>query len=250
MSTRRAGTIAALLGVALMLAGCATASVDPGIVTEDPGDGPESGQATPQMELEVGAAWIDGGRQIALVTSGSSTCVPSAQDAAVQADGTLAITLTLGDSADACTDDYVPRVTLLAVPEEVDPTQDVALVVTDDQGSRGETDIAGVAGYSADGPTDYAPSAAWVGDDWIALVTWGSSTCVPVVEDVAASDDVSVTVTFATPPADQMCTMDMGPRGTLVDVTGLGVAHADALTLTLTGGDAQFETPVEVAVAG
>ncbi|WP_448231871.1 hypothetical protein [Microbacterium lacticum] len=44
-------------------------------------------------------------------------------------------------------------------------------------------------------------------------------------------------------------TMDMAPRATLVSVAGLGVDD-DGTTLTLSGGDAQFATPVEVSVIG
>lgn len=248
MSTRRRIVIAALCGAALLLAGCASAAPTPGSLTAEPGgDGPASGQASPEMQLEVEAAWLDGGRLLGIVTSGSSTCVPLASDAAVQADGSLAVTLALPADGD-CTRDYVPRVTVLAAPEGVDPAEDLAVVVTDDQGSRGEVDLAGVPDFSVDGPTDYAPSAAWVDDERFVVVTWGSSTCVPAVEDVAASDDRSVTVTFQTPPADQMCMMDMGPRGTFVDATGLGVVHDDA-TVALTGG-ADFTTPVTVPITG
>ncbi|HEX5857029.1 MAG TPA: hypothetical protein VFY91_02875, partial [Microbacterium sp.] len=61
------------------------------------------------------------------------------------------------------------------------------------------------------------------------------STCVPLVETVEPTGPTQVTVTFATPPADQACTMDMVPRGTLATVTGLeGEADID---LVLTGAE-------------
>lgn len=41
----------------------------------------------------------------------------------------------------------------------------------------------------------------------------------------------------------------MAPRATLVSVAGLGVDD-DCTTLTLSGGDAQLATPVEVSVIG
>ena len=41
----------------------------------------------------------------------------------------------------------------------------------------------------------------------------------------------------------------MAPRATLVSVAGLGVDD-DGTTLTLSSGDAQFATPVEVSVIG
>ena len=66
-------------------------------------------------------------------------------------------------------------------------------------------------------------------------MTWGSSTCPPMIESVEPTGPTEVTVTFATPPADQVCTMDMAPRGTLATVSGLeGEADID---LVLTGAE-------------
>lgn len=243
MSTvRRSSVLVALLGAAaLLLAGCASATPATSGGTSVPGSAPSG-----VSELEVEAGWLDGGRQIALVTWGSSGCVPTASEATVQADGTLAVTLDDGDPATACTADYAPRVTLVGVPENVDPTKDLDLVITGG-GSRGETDLDGAPGLAAGGSTDYAPSAGWVDGDMIAVLTWGSSSCAPQVESVAASDRANVTVTFATPPANQACTMDMAPRAVLVSVDGLDVDD-DVATLTLSGGDAQFATPVTVSI--
>ncbi|MBT8798385.1 hypothetical protein J0P97_09910 [Microbacterium flavum] len=230
---------------ALLLAGCAsgsTAGVTPS------GSGSAAAPAASGSELELEAGWLDGGRQIGLVTWGSSTCVPMAGDVALQADGSVAVTLQAIDAATVCTADYAPRVTLVPVPEGVDPTKDLDLVVTDANGARGETDLDGVAGLAAGGQTDYAPSAGWAGDDLIAILTWGSSSCAPRVQDVAAADATHVTVTFAD-LADKACTMDMAPRATLAAVSGLDVDDTGA-SLTLSGGDAQFATPVTVPIVG
>lgn len=235
---RRSASLLALVGAGiLLLAGCSGAATPAG----------SDSVPSTSTELEVEAGWLDGGRQIALVTWGSSTCVPIASDVTLQADGTVAVTLDNGPDDQACTADYAPRVTLVGVPEGVDPTQDVDLVVTDGTGGRAETELDGVAGLVAGGSTDYAPSAGWVDDDLIAVLTWGSSSCAPVIENIAASDPSHLDVTFVTPPADQVCTMDMAPRALLVGVGGLDVSD-DALSLTLSGGDAQFETPVTIAV--
>lgn len=239
-TSRRSLTLAALLGAgALLLAGCATGST-----------GPASGGSsapTASTELELQAGWLDGGRQIALVTQGSSSCVPMVSDATLQADGTLAISLEDAPADQVCTADFAPRVSLAAAPEGVDATKALAIVVTDAHGARGEVELAGATGLVA--PTENAPSAGWVSADSFALLTWGSSSCAPVVQDVAASAPTSVTVTFATPPADQMCTMDMAPRVALVSTAGLTV-DATGATVTLTGGDAQFATPVTVPIIG
>lgn len=189
---------------------------------------------------ELDAAWLDGGRMIGLVTSGSSTCVPSAADVAFEA-GVLTVTLAEVDPDRPCTRDYVPRLTLVQLPEGVDPAQGLQISTTG--AYVGETDIAAVEGLAGGSETDYQPSAGWTGaDGQFAIVTWGSSGCPPVLEDAAVTGPAEVTVTFQTPPADQICTADMGPRGTLATVTGL---ESDAgVELVLTGAEFDARIPI------
>lgn len=237
---RTASLLTLIAAGALVLAGCATAA------SPAASGSPAATDATP---LKVEAGWIDGGRQITLVTWGSSTCVPIASDVALQPDGAIAVTLDDGPADRACTADYAPRATLVGLPEGVDSAKRVDLVVASAQGQRGETALPGITAAAGDGATDYAPSAGWLGEDLIAILTWGSSTCAPVVQDVAASTATTVAVTFATPAENQPCTMDMAPRIALVSVEGLGVERAGA-DVVLSGGDAQFATPVTVPVLG
>ncbi|MEV7693804.1 hypothetical protein AB0N73_10810 [Microbacterium sp. NPDC089189] len=193
-------------------------------------------------ELELDAAWLDGGRSIAVTTWGSSGCIPIAEAAEVDAQGALTVTLVDrpndGDTEQACTTDYVQRATVVGVPEGVDPAQELEITVTYG-GAVGDTDLDGIAGQPGPGtPTEYTPSAGWVDDDGtFALLTWGSSTCAPVIEDVQAAG-AEITVTFVTPPADRICTMDMAPRVTLGVVPQLDDAEAYELVLqgdTFTG---------------
>ena len=195
------------------LAGCASqaASAPSASPTADDGAG----------DAEMSAAWLDDGRIIGLVTTGSSTCVPAADEATLEADVSLAVTLVEPDAATACTADMAPRVTLVEVPEGVDPAADLTISVTGD-GYSGTTDLEGVDGLSGGGMTDYLPSAGWTDTDGqFVLLTWGSSSCVPVITEVAATGPAEVTVTFETPPADQVCTMDMAPRATVAFVDDL-----------------------------
>ena len=219
---------AALGAVALLalLAGCAsTAGSDATPLPEPSGT---------DAEIEVDAAWLDGGRMIGLVTVGSSTCAPIAEEAVLN-DGVIEVTLTDPPADTACTRDMVPRATIVGVPEGVDPTQDVNIWVTGD-GYYGETELDGAAGLVAGGETDYLPSAGWTDVDGQFLVlTWGSSGCPPVLEDASATGAAEVTVTFATPPADQVCTMDMAPRVTVVWVDG--PEDDDDVSAILTGGE-------------
>jgi hypothetical protein len=228
---------AALVLVGVALAGCATPAAN------SPSSNSSASDAT---DLEIDAAWLDDGRIIGLVTMGSSTCIPAADEATLQADGSLAVTLIEPDADTACTRDLVPRVTLVEVPEGVDPSQDLAITVTGD-GFTGSTDLDGVDGLAGGGMTDYLPSAGWTDTDGqFVMLTWGSSSCAPVISEVSASGPAEVTVTFETPAADQVCTMDMAPRATVAVVDGL--EEDSDVSLVLVGGP-EFDN-VKVPIYG
>ncbi|MET0735649.1 MAG: hypothetical protein ABWY55_08400 [Microbacterium sp.] len=231
--SRSARTVLSTLGIVLLaagaLSGCATA-IDAG--------GTPSGSSAPDVplatDLELDAVWLDGGRTIGLVTQGSSTCVPTAGDATF-ANGVIDVTFVEPAEDTACTRDMVPRVTLVATPEGVDPTQDVEITVTG-EGYAGDTDLDGVAGLAVGGETDYLPSAGWTGEDGqFVILSWGSSSCAPVLEQAVASSPSEVTATFTTPPADQVCTMDMAPRGVVAQVADL--EDDGEVFVTLQGGE-------------
>lgn len=177
---------------------------------------------------------LDDGRAFAVVTWGSSSCVPTVAD--VTGDGqTVIVTLTDGDDADrACTADYAARASIGTLPEGVDSTQDITLQVTygdvaDDVDLDGDASFTGVPGS----PTEYTPSAGWIDDGMLVLLTWGSSSCPPVVESLEGSGSAG-TVTFTTDDS-QVCTMDMAPRATLLSFPDDSVED-DAFALTLVGG--------------
>jgi|EndMetStandDraft_8_1072994.scaffolds.fasta_scaffold00338_5 hypothetical protein len=238
MTSRRLLALPAVLLLAAgALAGCASNPAAAPSATPTTSDG---------TEVEIDAAWLDDGRIIGLVTTGSSTCVPAADEATLEADGSLAVTLVEPDADTACTRDLVPRVTLVEVPEGVDPSQDLAITVTGD-GYSGSTDLEGVDGLVGGGMTDYLPSAGWTDTDGqFVLLTWGSSSCVPVISDVVASGPAEVTVTFETPAADQVCTMDMAPRATVAFVEGL---EEDSDVSLVLAGSPEFDN-VRVPIYG
>lgn len=237
MNTPRTLTVLAALGAGILLfAGCATAIPQPA-GTGGTG-GPGAGAAA---DFDVEAGWLDGGRMIALVTYGSSTCVPQASEATVQADGSVAVTLVDPAGDTACTRDYVPRATGVALPVGVTPGGEVDIVVSYGD-LRDDTELDAFTG----GPVEeYTPSAGWVDDDQFAILTWGSSSCKPAIASVTADSASAVTVTFADFPADQVCTADMGPRVVLASVTGV---DDDAASVTLTGGD--LAAPVMIPIYG
>jgi hypothetical protein len=224
--------------VAVALAGCASPASSAPTPTVD--------TSVPPASVDITAAWLDGGRSIGLVTLGSSTCLPIADPGVLEGD-VLVVTLTDADDATGCTDDLVPRATVIAVPEGVDPAQDLSVKITG-AGYEGETTLAGAQGLAGPGgETDYLPSAGWTGNPGeFVLLSWGSSTCVPVVADAAPTAAAEVTVTFQAPPADQVCTMDMAPRGTVVQVEGLATPDGAEAVL---GGSPEFDG-VRIPIVG
>lgn len=237
-STRRVTLAAATLLFAALLGGCAT---NPGAVTPSPadqsaGESPANGSGS---DGDIEAAWLDGGRMVGIVTQGSSTCVPVADDVEL-ADGVLTVTLVVpGDRAQPCTRDLVPRVTLVGLPEPVDPSAGLRIVAKG-EGLDEDTDLDGVDLPMPDGPTDYQPTAGWTDEDGqFVILTWGSSSCPPIIEDVQATGEAEVTVTFQKPPADQVCTMDIGPRGNVAQVEGLD--DDSDVELVLIGGGPEFD---------
>lgn len=245
--TARSRSLVAGLGLALLTAGLVTACAAP--AGSGPSGSSPSGQSRsatdgPVQNSEVSAAWLDNGRMIGIVTRGSSTCVPKIGDVAY-ADGVLQVEfdgVLHGGPVDAeiitCTDDLAARATIVALPEGVDPTQELEIRVTGD-GYAGDTDLDGVAGLDPSGETDYLPSAGWADDDGrFVILSWGSSSCAPALESAEVSSPTEVTVTFATPPADQVCTMDMAPRGLVAQVPDDSALDDDAeVFAVLTGGE-------------
>ncbi|MFK4834250.1 hypothetical protein ACI3KY_00815 [Microbacterium sp. ZW T2_14] len=231
----RSRSLIVAAGIALLAAGLLTACATPA-----GSGGTPSSSATTQGddsdEQEVGAAWLDGGRMIGIVTQGSSTCVPTAEEA-TYSNGVMKVTLVEAAGTTACTRDLVPRVSLVGTPEGVDPADGVEIEVTTAEGMHGDTDLEGVPDLAVGGETDYLPSAGWTDvDGQFVILSWGSSTCAPVIENTEATGANEVTVTFVTPPASQVCTMDMAPRGVVTAVNGLEDEDADTFAI-LTGAE-------------
>jgi len=240
MSTRiRFAAALSVIAVAALVAGCAsgpssespTSSSAPSTAPSSSTDG---GNDDGIGDDDMDGAILDDGRAFAVVTWGSSSCVPTVAEVTGEGQN-VTVTLTDGDDANrVCTADYAPRASIGIFAEGVDPTQDITLQVTygditDDVDLEGDAAFTGVPGSS----TEYTPSAGWVDDGTLVLLTWGSSSCQPVVESLEGSG-ASGTATFVTDDA-QVCTMDMAPRATLLAFPDDSVDD-DAFTLTLVGG--------------
>ncbi|WP_341994593.1 hypothetical protein MRBLWH7_002314 [Microbacterium sp. LWH7-1.2] len=231
----RSRSLLAGLGLALLAAGLTACAMPAGSGGATPTTAATGDDDDSSNEQEVGAAWLDGGRMIGIVTQGSSTCIPVAEEATYD-DGVMMVTLVDAEGDEACTADLVPRVTLVGTPADVDPVNGVQIEVTGD-GWHGDTDLEGVAGLAVGGETDYMPSAGWTDvDGQFVILSWGSSSCAPQVESAEPTSVTEVTVTFVTPPAEQVCTMDMAPRGVVTAVNGLEDEDAETFAI-LTGGE-------------
>lgn len=204
------------LAVVAVTAGCATAPA-----AAPPSDGPGSSGADDTAAHEhtdltadhYDVAWLDDGRAIGVVTWGSSTptCQPQLQDATAVGQK---ITITLAEHPDAvkgCNGDLSAQAEMIPVPEGIDVTKDVEVEI-----AWGEvTDTASLAALDAapQGDVQQEPSAGWFGDDGILLLTWGSSSCKPQVDDVEMTDaGAAVELVLSS----DMCTMDMAPRVTTI----------------------------------
>lgn len=219
--------VAALVAVAL--SACATGST---AAPASSGSG-DAGGDVDQVLLD--AAWLDGGRMIGIVTQGSSTCVPTA--GATLDDGVLAVSLQEPGPDTPCTMDYVPRVSLVEVPEGVDPSQDLEIDVAG-AGSDGSISLAGVAGLTIDGPSDMTPSAGWTDiDGTFVVLLWGSSSCEEFITSTAVTGDAAVTASLSGIPADKVCTADMAPNALVAFAEGLAGVPDVELTLTSAGAE-------------
>ncbi|WP_265520368.1 hypothetical protein [Oerskovia flava] len=99
-----------------------------------------------------GAAWTDQDGLLYVFTHGSSSCPVLAEGAAEVADGDVVVTFIEIPADQVCTMDYVPATTVVSVPDGVDASAPVT-VVLDRDGS-----------VSVPARTDGAPGeAAWVG---------------------------------------------------------------------------------------
>lgn len=243
-SSRALSSVVALAAASLLAVGCSTgpgATPAPTSTADDSPSASNGATGAPQTgddhdADDVEVAWLDDGRGIAVITWGSSSCVPSMGDAV--ADGQrISVELVDGQET-ACTDDLSPRALFVPVPEGVDVTQEVEVEVR--YGSLTEdADLDGLAAAPT-GESGQKSSAGWFDDSGIALLTWGSSSCPPMPESVEMTD-AGATVTFT--QTDRVCTMDFAPRVTVIDLPQERDDDAP-FTLTLVGDNLDAEVDV------
>lgn len=238
MARRNLALLAAIAAVSLtaLLGGCASSSSG-SAPSEDP-------QET--LDTDLDAAWLDGGRMVGLITQGSSTCVPSAEGE--YADGVLQVTLT--DAAEGvCTSDFAPRVSLVALPEDVDPSANLVIEVSG-AGFGGEVTLPGVEGLAFESVSEQAPSAGWtISEGGVIVLLWGSSGCPELVTETEVTGDAAATATLSGVPEDKVCTADYAPNPQLTAIDGLGGVSDVQLTLTGPVGESFTTTILGVNAA-
>lgn len=222
-ATRALVAVIGALAMGAVLSACAGSS---GAPTPDRSDG--NVDIAP-IEAELGAAWLDGGRMIGLVTQGSSMCVPTAEDSSY-ADGVLQVSL-VDDAEGPCTSDFAPRVSLVSIPDVVDASANLVIQVGGDY--VGEVILPGVDGTVAESPSEQLPSAGWTTTaGTFVVLLWGSSGCPEYITTAEITGDAAISVSLSGIPADKVCTADIVPNPLLTVVDGLVGVPDVALTLT------------------
>ncbi|WP_223692206.1 hypothetical protein [Leifsonia poae] len=129
-SARVRGPFAAvgLVALALVLAGCSTASSRP---LNDYSGEPKGVEAPASSAGGAAfAVWLKDGAQFAVALYGSSSCPPKVASVSVTASNQLKATLEPAPGG-VCTRDYVPHTTVFATPSGISTTSDVTIKLPD-----------------------------------------------------------------------------------------------------------------------
>lgn len=194
----------------LVLSGCSA----PGSPQPDHTAGESS---APTETPDLGVAWLAGGTAIALQTfgSGSRDCYPQVGEVAVNGSD-VTVQLNPLPAEQICTMDYRPQLSFVALGSQPDTKKDVTVKVEFTE--TGTTFTAGVLPaieVAADASVE-GPSAGWINQNAIALLTYGSGSvdCWPTVKSVSAPDAAQgvLTVELAESTHTGPCTADYRPQ--------------------------------------
>ena len=224
---KKFGKLVALASVASLLAlslsACSNGSVTPS---------PTDGNSEPGESFELEAAWLAGGNVIALVTWGSSNCIPT--PSAVNAVGVneMSIALEPVPADRPCTRDYMPQVNVIDVPTDLD-RQDPVTVKVKYLDAESTAQLAALDDYVPNEGIEFENSAGWASEDAAVLVTYGSSSCQPVIESVGRDADGNVSLKFVDGDPNQPCTSDLAPRFTYIG--GIPAGETTGVSLLING---------------
>lgn len=96
------------------------------------------------------------------------------------------------------------------------------------------------------GTIEFPTTAAWLDNGSIVtFITWGSSSCLPVIESVKAGGDNSINIALTSPEEPVFCTMDFAPQVNWAFVPE-GVNASKVTTLNVLLQDGETEQTVEL----
>lgn len=118
-----------VIAAASLLVACGAESAEPPVETTPPAKVSESVTAgvpegwedrvnNDQLGEQILTGWIEEGRTFAVVTWGSSTCVPVADSLEAKSDASMLVTFTASPN-EVCTSDMAPATHTFALPAEV-----------------------------------------------------------------------------------------------------------------------------------
>lgn len=204
--------------LASVLTGCATG------VGSSPAPESSADQDASDVSYAPRAAWLDA-TGFVLKTWGDA-CAPQIGDL-IAGEQSLEVVLTEGQD-EVCAQVQTPHGTYIGLPAGFDSSSSVELTVTDAGGQKTELTLPGLAEgevIPADRMSEQVPAAAWITDRELAVLTWGSSTCLPESGEFEAVTEAEGIVRLQE-STNSMCTRDLVPQITFV--TAEGVA-ADAV---------------------
>ncbi|PRA80069.1 hypothetical protein [Microbacterium sp. MYb66] len=209
------------LVLAAVLTGCATAA--------GTSPTPES-TADPVVADESSApraAWLDATSFV--IKTWGDACAPQIGDI-VAGEQSLDIVLVAGED-EICATVRTAHGTYIGLPAGFDSSRPVELTLTEAGGETTELTLAGLEDgeiQPADRPSAQVPAAAWIEEGELAVLTWGSSTCMPGSGEFDATSEKEGVVRLHS-HTDTICTRDLVPQITFVSAEG--VAPDEVLTL-------------------
>lgn len=224
------------LALALVLTGCAAGAGSSPAPESTADEGAADSSYAPR------AAWLDA-TSFVLKTWGDA-CAPQIGDL-IAGEQSLEIVLVDGQD-EVCAAVQTAHGMYVGLPAAFDSSRPVELTVTDPGGKETELTLPGLAAgeiIPADRMAEQVPAAAWIDEQELAVLTWGSSTCLP---SAGAFEAVSATegIIRLEPSTASICTMDLVPQITFVPAKGV----AEDAKLTLDGYVDADEEPIVLTV--
>lgn len=226
----------------LALGGLLLASVLTGCSTSAGGSpAPESTAESTSADMSYApqAGWLDSTAFV--LKSWGDACAPQLGEL-IAGDQSLEIRL-VNDEDEMCATVQTAHGTYIGLPAGFDSARPVDLSVTDAGGQKTELTLPGLDDgeiIPADRMPEQIPAAAWIGDQELAVLTWGSSTCMPGSGDVEAVSETEAVVRLHA-HTDTLCTRDLVPQITFVPAGGIA---ADAVLTLADHVDADGEPVV------